>query len=57
MVGPIINFETLKTRHRDIRGSANYPEALSLRVHRALSWLKPAETEDDSDIKFAWHSE
>ena len=52
MVGLIVNFDTLKTRHRDIRGDANYPEALSLRVHRALSWLKPAEIEDDWDIKF-----
>jgi len=52
MVGLIVNFETLKTRHRAIRGGAKYPEALSLRVHRALSWLKPAEIEDDWDIKF-----
>lgn len=52
MVGQIISFETLKKRHREIRSSANYPESLSLRVHRALSWLKPAEIEDDWDIKF-----
>lgn len=52
MFGQSQNFETLKNRHREIRDSANYPEALSLRVHRALSWLKPAEIEDDWDIKF-----
>ena len=51
-MGQIISFETLKKRHREIRSSANYPESLSLRVHRALSWLKPAEIEDDWDIKF-----
>lgn len=45
-------FETLKAQHRVIREQANYPEALSLRVHRALSWLKPAESEDDLDVKF-----
>ena len=52
MLGQSQSFETLKNRHREIRDSANYPEALSLRVHRALSWLKPAEIEDDWDIKF-----
>jgi len=51
-LGQSQSFETLKNRHREIRDSANYPEALSLRVHRALSWLKPAEIEDDWDIKF-----
>mgnify|MGYP000052603170 CR=1 FL=1 len=45
-------FDSLKARHREIRDGANYPESLSLRVHRALSWLKPAEIEDDLDIKF-----
>ena len=52
MVGKTLSFDVLKKRHREIRGSENYPESLSLRVHRALSWLKPAEIEDDWDIKF-----
>lgn len=52
MVGQTISFEVLKKRHRELRDSENYPESLSLRVHRALSWLKPAEIEDDWDIKF-----
>lgn len=52
MVGQTLSFSFLKARHREIRTSKDYPEALSLRVHRALSWLKPAEIEDDCDIKF-----
>lgn len=31
-------FSALKQRHRDERD--NYPSALALRTHRALSWLK-----------------
>lgn len=46
------NFADLKERHRQIRDMSGYPEALSLRVHRALSWIKPAESETDVDIKF-----
>jgi hypothetical protein len=34
-------YSELKTRQRAER--ANYPERLSLRVHRALSWLNLAE--------------
>jgi Apea-like HEPN len=42
---------SLKARQRDIRDA--FPEALALRVHRALSWLGRAETEaDDLDVKF-----
>lgn len=52
MVGQTLTFSVLKARHREIQTSKDYPEALSLRVHRALSWLKPAEIEDDCDIKF-----
>ena len=51
-MGQRIDFETLKARHREIRELPDYPQSLSLRVHRALSWLKPAEVEDDWDIKF-----
>ena len=36
-----LNYHDLKTRHREIRD--NFPHSLSLRVHRALSWLNRAE--------------
>tara|TARA_A100000171_G_scaffold51555_1_gene66235 strand:+ start:2888 stop:3433 length:546 start_codon:yes stop_codon:yes gene_type:complete len=45
-----INHHTLKTRHREERDS--YPDNLSLRVHRAFSWLNRAEQEDDPDSRF-----
>ena len=41
----------LKTRQRALRDG--FPEALSLRVHRALSWLDRAEREvEDHDTRF-----
>ncbi|WP_051428748.1 MULTISPECIES: HEPN domain-containing protein [unclassified Alcanivorax] len=40
----------LKIRQRQERG--DYPEDLSLRVHRALSWLDRAEQESDPDSRF-----
>ncbi|WP_050906432.1 HEPN domain-containing protein [Vibrio campbellii] len=44
-------YQILKERHRKERDS--YPQALSLRVHRALSWLKKAEMcNDDHDSKY-----
>lgn len=44
-------FNALKEKQRAIR--AGFPEALSLRVHRALSWLGRAEAEaDDADVRF-----
>ncbi|MBE0351770.1 HEPN domain-containing protein [Pseudoalteromonas lipolytica] len=47
-------FSALKQRHRDERD--NYPSALALRTHRALSWLKKAEecSDDDSKFTFLW---
>ncbi|MBE9549435.1 MAG: hypothetical protein IMF09_08540 [Proteobacteria bacterium] len=46
-----MNFDTLKIRHRDIRDSL--PESISVRIHRALSWLQRAEKEtDDEDARF-----
>ncbi|QYJ85858.1 hypothetical protein K0I73_17090 [Shewanella mesophila] len=45
-----LSFDTLKQRQRAER--SEYPEALGLRVHRALSWLKKAETCDDNDSRF-----
>ena len=44
-------FATLKARHREVRDQL--PNNLSLRIHRALSWLNCAEQhEDDLDSKF-----
>lgn len=40
----------LKARQRAERDS--YPENLSLRVHRALSWLDRAEQDEDPDSRF-----
>lgn len=43
--------QELKQRHREIRDAQ--PEALRLRIHRALSWLLRSEQEAaDSDIRF-----
>jgi hypothetical protein len=45
------NFNALKEKQRAIRDA--FPEALALRVHRALSWLGRAEDEvDDTDVRF-----
>lgn len=42
---------TLKHRHRAIRDAQ--PDALRMRIHRALSWLARAEREaDDPDARF-----
>ena len=47
----LMDFATLKSRHREERHS--YSQNLSLRVHRALSWLDRAERcEDDDDARF-----
>lgn len=40
----------LKTKQRTIRDS--FPENLGLRVHRAISWILKAETEQDPDGQF-----
>lgn len=48
-----LSYETLKRRHRRLRDS--FPESLSLRTHRALSWLNRAEQEqDDHDARFVF---
>ena len=45
------DFAALKSRHREERDS--YPQSLSLRVHRSLSWLDRAEhSADDKDVQF-----
>ncbi|MCP4076404.1 MAG: hypothetical protein GY744_09490 [Gammaproteobacteria bacterium] len=45
-----MDFNSLKDRHREIRDTL--PENISLRVHRALSWLDCAEQNDNDDAKF-----
>jgi hypothetical protein len=48
-VGP--SFAALKRKQRQVR--AGFPEALGLRVHRAISWLGRSEQEaDDHDLRF-----
>ena len=45
----------LKERHRQERG--DYPEDVSVRLHRALSWLQRAEScleDDDARFIFLW---
>lgn len=44
------NYQQLKARQRAERDK--YPEHLSLRVHRALSWLNRAEQCEDDDGRF-----
>ena len=46
----IISYKVLKDRHRAERG--NFSQNLSLRVHRALSWLGKSEQCDDLDSQY-----
>ncbi|MEE4218462.1 MAG: hypothetical protein V2I48_12685 [Xanthomonadales bacterium] len=47
----MFEYSELKTRQREIRDA--FPTALSLRTHRALSWLHRAEQEtEDEDARF-----
>jgi hypothetical protein len=46
----MLSYQQLKIRQRAERD--NYPEQLSLRVHRALSWLHRAEQCEDDDGRF-----
>ena len=45
-----MNYSQLKNRDRQLREQA--PTNLSLRVHRALSWLQRAEMAEDEDGQF-----
>ena len=48
------NYSTLKQKHRARR--ENFPNDLSVRIHRALSWLERAEKEiSDPDASFIFH--
>ncbi len=49
-----MNFPALKAKQREIRDG--FPNDLSLRVHRALSWLRRAEMAgDDHDAAFIFY--
>lgn len=49
--GSPLHHENLKAKQRELRG--DFPEPLTLRVHRALSWLRRAEAEQtDEDVRF-----
>jgi hypothetical protein len=50
MDGMVSTFKMLKERHREVRD--DLPQNLSLRIHRALSWLDCAEQKVDEDSKF-----
>lgn len=45
-----MSYADLKARHRQVRDD-HHPN-LSLRVHRALSWLNRAEQSEDADGRF-----
>ncbi|MFG5776654.1 hypothetical protein ACFIQF_06220 [Comamonas sp. J-3] len=45
-------YQALKDQHRNTRDGM--PEALNLRIHRALSWLNRAEQCEDTDGRFVF---
>ena len=46
-----LNFDILKAKQRAFR--ENFPDAMALRVHRAISWLGRSEAEtNDVDVRF-----
>ncbi len=49
-VPPELSHSALKQRHRQVRDA--HPPQLTLRIHRALSWLNRAELADDVDGRF-----
>lgn len=50
MTGSSLEHSALKQRHRQVRDG--HPTSLTLRIHRALSWLNRAEQAEDVDGKF-----
>ena len=51
----LLDHAALKSKQRALRGG--FPQAMSLRVHRAISWIGRAETEgedDDARFLFLW---
>ncbi len=49
-LGSMLDHAQLKQRHRLVRDA--HPTSLTLRIHRALSWLNRAEQAEDIDGKF-----
>ena len=50
-LGDLLSYKTLKAIHRAERDG--FPQSLSLRIHRALSWLQRSEQEkEDPDAQF-----
>ncbi|MGQ0286763.1 hypothetical protein ACT2CV_06135 [Pasteurellaceae bacterium 22721_9_1] len=47
-----LNTITLTEKFKQLRETKALSDNFSLRMHRALSWLKKAEKEDDLDMKF-----
>jgi hypothetical protein len=45
-----MNFEALKARHRQVRD--RQPEAIAIRIHRALSWMEAAGRQEQDDVRF-----
>ena len=50
MTVDMLEHSALKQRHRLVRNG--HPTNLTLRIHRALSWLHRAEQSEDMDGKF-----
>ena len=50
MTGTSLEHSALKQRHRLVRDG--HPTSLTLRIHRALSWLNRAEQAEDVDGRF-----
>jgi len=50
MPAPSLTYAALKARQRNERDG--YPDDISVRIHRALSWLHRAEVCDDDDGRF-----
>ncbi len=50
MTGSFLEHSALKQRHRLVRDG--HPTNLTLRIHRALSWLHRAEQSEDMDGRF-----
>ena len=48
-----LDYATLKAKHRAVRDAPGFSRPLSVRAHRALSWLQRAEAEQkDPDARF-----
>ncbi|MDO6678435.1 MULTISPECIES: HEPN domain-containing protein [unclassified Shewanella] len=48
-----MHYKFLKEQHRKVRD--DHTKSLTIRIHRALSWLNKAEQSSDLDSKFIFH--